>query len=320
MIGPESDSREHQSSTQDLPAKKPQGKEKQKEISISGSEDLNNGHAGLLTLANTATAQLQSSKEKQEKDTTVSKATTVPGNTGPLPVSNSHSVASSVPQLGLSGSASGVTQTSGTSAQATQSVGTSTPIMSTNQGPVMAGNLSTAVPNFPSGAPTSVVGSQGLANASFIMQNGQLILVPSAAAPQQPVNADGASQVETPQTSKSSSVPSVLPGAVNANMPAGPGVRMPGIVGIPGAMPGQVMGNQPQIIVGPNGQQILLQNSQPNVGNAPMLNSQGSNDVTGGTGNNQMPVGPIQNILGMSSQPAVANQLQKVLILPNGQV
>ena len=112
------------------------------------------------------------------------------------------------------------------------------------------------------------------------------------------------------------------------NMTVGPGVRMPGIMGLPGTVPGQVLGNplgtQQQIVIGPNGQPMLLQNTQQSVPNTPLFSqSQPNNDVSSLTTANQIPGGPAganQNVLGMSTQPTVPNQLPNALILPNGQV
>ena len=244
----------------------------------------------------------------------------------------------------------------------TQPLNTVAPIMPTNQIETEMGNAAASGIGGVPPPPSLVPGSQGAPNGpTIIFQNGQLLLVPPSGQvppPIQSISTDGQSQVDGSRPASTSSntssvlpshntgsaittmpsgVPSSIafnPNQINSsqapNMPAGPGMRMQGIMGLPGTMSGQMLGNpalggpQQQIVIGPNGQPMLLQNPQPGMPNAPMFSqSQPSSDVGGIATANQMAGGPAtanQNVLNMSTQPAVPNQLPNALILPNGQV
>ena len=253
-------------------------------------------------------------------------------------------VSCSVPTGGAAGSSVvsmtsdsvNTTISSSASQNSTLPVNSTAPVVSTNQiGPVIGGATGSSL--LPANQGSSSNGP------TLIFQNGQLLLVPqSGQVPGMmgPVNADTQAQTDAAQPSssapsnQSSNAPPVLPTTTamassvpsQPPMPAGPGMRMPGMMGLPGSVPGQVLpnqtlGNQQQIVIGPNGQPMLLQNP-----NTPMFNqSQTNNDSNAamGTSNqlrgSQQP-GANQNPLGLSTQASGPNQLPNALILPNGQV
>ena len=229
------------------------------------------------------------------------------------------------------------TMTSSASQNSSLPVNNTAPVVSTNQiGPGIGDGT----------APSLLPDNQGSSSngPTLIFQNGQLLLVPqSGQVPgmMPPMNADTQVQTDAAQPSSSapsntpSNGPSVIPttAAMASGVPsqppmsAGPGMRMPGMMGFPGSVPGQVLpnqvlGTQQQIVIGPNGQPMLLQNP-----NAPMFNqSQTNNDTNAaavGTSNQlprSQPPGTNQNPLGLSTQSSGPNQLPNALILPNGQV
>ena len=335
-------------------------------IHVTGPDD---PHAGLLTLANTATAltssqpdnmtSSQGDSQKTDSDGTVTKTTKSQSGETSSSQDNSSASCSNVTSLSSTVNASGVTssaETQQSTTNVTQSPNTNAPIMSTNQlGPGLTNTVGSVT-----GPPPLVPGSQAASSAPTLIQlNGQLLLVPPAGQPAsgQPGNTDNQSQEGSQPSitstgsntstvlpsmstsSTTSSMPSGVPVSMGINqsqmsttqtpnMAPGAGMRMPGIMGLPGSVPGQMLGNplgpQHQIVIGPNGQPMLLQNTQQTVPNTPMFSQpQPSSDVSSLATTNQMsggPAGANQNMLGMSAQPTVPNQLPNALILPNGQV
>ena len=319
---------------------------------FAAPDDLNNPHAGLLTLANTATALTSSQPDNMTSSslkTAYGDESTKPGkpqSRDPTTGSQDNQVVSCSVQTGgaaissvssMAGDSVNTTMTSSASQNSSLPVNNTAPVVSTNQiGPGIGGGT----------APSLLPANQGSSSngPTLIFQNGQLLLVPqSGQVPgmMPPMNAESQAQTDAAQTSSSapsntpSNGPSVLPTTAamasgvpsQSPMPAGPGMRMPGMMGLPGSVPGQVLpnqalGTQQQIVIGPNGQPMLLQNP-----NAPMFNqSQTNNDANAaamGTSNqlngSQQP-GANQNPLGLSTQSSGPNQLPNALILPNGQV
>ena len=306
---------------------------------FTGSEDINNPHAGLLTLANTATALTSSQPDgmtSSEKNAPGDKSKT--GKCDPTAITHANQTGSAATSaVSVPGDSIVTTTASQNSTTLSQSVTSIAPVVSTNQiGPVMAGAGGTTTSSM-------LPANQGPGNnaPTLIFQNGQLLLVPPAQAQapplmQQPISTDSQSQGEAgtqPSSSASTSTASIATGVPSQPaMPAGPGMRMPGIMGLPGSFPGQgqVLPNptlgaqqQQQIVIGPNGQPMLIQNP-----NAPVFNNQSqpstdSNTATMTT-NNQLtgsqPPGANQNALGMPPQQSGPNQFPNALILPNGQV
>ena len=236
----------------------------------------------------------------------------------------------------MAGDPVNTTMTSSGSQNSSLPVNNTAPVSTNQIGPGICGT----------NAPPLLPANQGSSSngPTLIFQNGQLLLVlQSGQVPgmMPPMNAESQAQTDAAQPSSStpsntpSNGPSVLPTTAamasgvpsQTPMPAGSGMRMPGMMGLPGSVPGQVLpnqtlGTQQQIVIGPNGQPMLLQNP-----NAPMFNqSQTNNDANAaamGTSNqltgSQQP-GANQNPLGLSTQSSGPNQLPNALILPNGQV
>ncbi len=246
----------------------------------------------------------------------------------------------------------------------TQSLNINTPIMSSMAGIQPMGAMGGAgmIPPPQMIANQNAMLQQG--GGTLMLQNGQLVLVPPPHMQHGPMisSADGQVTSSAPNDPSSTSVtsvnsmnlPSVVPSSltpVNSNstqltsMPAGPGMKIPGLMGaqplIPnaplGGIPGQPPMGIPQQIINVNGQQILVPATQaPSMlgGAQPLIGQSQPGEMPAGMlGANQMPpptsanqglvnMGnlPPNQGQGLSTQPQMPNQLPNALILPNGQV
>ncbi len=244
----------------------------------------------------------------------------------------------------------------------TQSLNINTPIMSSMAGIQPMGGM---------GGPGMIPPPQMIANQNAMMQqgggtlmlqNGQLVLVPPPHM-QQPgpmissaeghVTPSAPSDPSTSVTSVNSmNLPSVVPSTMTpvnssstqlTSMPAGPGMKIPGLMGAQpfmtnpalGGVPGQPHMGIPQQIINVNGQQILVPATQaPGMlsGAQPLIGQSQPGDMPGMLGANQMPPTSTNQGLvnmgnmganpgqGLTTQPQMPNQLPNALILPNGQV